>query len=189
MLWKKRAIGWTQGSHAESEGGIGTIDLALWHRVQPRDAGREVQDAHQLVIEEFGSIDLTQRSGHMHLQGSTSKQQTGSGDHSSDGTLGVTTKSTTTSSGLTGWQGVKITKNNLKKMLEAQGFKCALTGRELTPETASLDHIVPLNAGGAHDMSNVHIVHAEINAMKGTLTLDTFTAACVDVAIHSGMLG
>jgi 5-methylcytosine-specific restriction endonuclease McrA len=67
-------------------------------------------------------------------------------------------------------------------MIETQGFRCALSGRQLTPETASLDHIVPLSRGGTHDRSNLWVVDQHVNTAKGTLTVDEFVAMCRDVA-------
>lgn len=74
-------------------------------------------------------------------------------------------------------------------MLERQGFACAVSGRPLAPETAALDHIMPLGRGGAHSLENVWIVHHQINAAKGTLTLDEFTALCRDVVNHQAHTG
>lgn len=34
---------------------------------------------------------------------------------------------------------------------------------------------------GAHDMSNVHIVHAEVNTAKGTMGMERFIQVCRDV--------
>ena len=47
-----------------------------------------------------------------------------------------------------------VTAKMILEMIERQGRRCALSGKELTPETASLDHVVPLSRGGAHDLTN-----------------------------------
>jgi len=78
----------------------------------------------------------------------------------------------------------KVTAKNVMDMLRRQQFRCAISGRVLTPETASLDHIMPLAKGGQHDLSNVWAVDHQINAAKGTLTLDEFIAVCDDVVRH-----
>ena len=77
-----------------------------------------------------------------------------------------------------------VTAKMIMAMIERQQFRCALSGRELTPETASLDHIQPLPRGGAHDLSNVWIVDHQVNAAKGTLTKDEFVTLCCEVADH-----
>lgn len=76
----------------------------------------------------------------------------------------------------------KITSIRLRRLLEAQGFKCALTGRDLNPDNASLDHIQPLSRGGANIMENVQIVLCAVNQAKGTMTNDEFIAICRAVA-------
>ena len=67
-------------------------------------------------------------------------------------------------------------------LLEAQGYRCALTGLELTPENSSLDHKTPLSSGGKHVMSNVQLIVPDINTMKGTLSNDRFVELCRLVA-------
>lgn len=75
----------------------------------------------------------------------------------------------------------KISAKRLYRLLELQGFKCAVTGRDLTPETASLDHKVPLSQGGSNLMDNVQIVHWDVNKAKGTMTMSEFLALCKEV--------
>ena len=60
-----------------------------------------------------------------------------------------------------------------------QGGLCAIcstpmqTGRRAVrrqdPDAASLDHIVPVNAGGADTFENTQAVHGRCNARKGNL--------------------
>lgn len=69
-------------------------------------------------------------------------------------------------------------------MLEAQDYKCALTGRDLSPDSASVDHIIPLSCGGTNTIDNVHIVHSVVNQAKGTMTVDEFVAMCREVIQH-----
>ncbi len=73
---------------------------------------------------------------------------------------------------------------DLFKLIEGQGYKCAYSGRDLAPETASLDHMVPVSRGGSHDLSNIRIVHREVNVAKGTMRLEDFVAMCRDVASY-----
>lgn len=77
-----------------------------------------------------------------------------------------------------------VTAKQILELVRQQGYRCAISGRELTPETASIDHIVPLANGGAHDLSNVWIVHHQVNTAKGTLSMEQFVELCRDVATH-----
>lgn len=74
-----------------------------------------------------------------------------------------------------------ITVTSLAEMLEKQGYRCALSGRELTPDNCTLDHIIPVTEGGEHALSNVQLVTAEVNAAKGSMSNDAFKAMCRDV--------
>jgi 5-methylcytosine-specific restriction endonuclease McrA len=70
---------------------------------------------------------------------------------------------------------------NVMRLLAYQKYRCALTGRELTPETAALDHIVPIRLGGNHAMENVQVLHKDVNRAKGSLTNETFIDMCREV--------
>ena len=75
----------------------------------------------------------------------------------------------------------RITITDLRLMLKEQGYRCALTGRELTPENCSLDHVLPLCKGGAHSKDNAQLVVTEANKAKGMMTDDEFIQLCQDV--------
>lgn len=75
-----------------------------------------------------------------------------------------------------------VTSAGLLRLLEQQDGRCALTGRELTPNNCSVDHRVPIAQGGAIGMSNCQLVVAGANAAKGTMTQDEFISLCRDVA-------
>lgn len=77
-----------------------------------------------------------------------------------------------------------VTASQIRELIEKQGYRCAISGRELTPETASLDHIVPLSQGGAHTVENLWVVDHQINAAKGTLSFEDFLTMCQDVVAH-----
>lgn len=66
-------------------------------------------------------------------------------------------------------------------LLESQGYRCALTGRELAPKTASLDHKLPATRGGTNEIENVWLVHSDINRAKGTMTAEEFIQLCHEV--------
>ena len=77
-----------------------------------------------------------------------------------------------------------VTAKAILNLVERQNYRCAISGRELTPQTASLDHILPLARGGEHGIHNLWAVHHQINTAKGTMTLDEFVAMCRDVVRH-----
>lgn len=74
-----------------------------------------------------------------------------------------------------------ICAQDLWNLLESQDFKCALTGRALSPETASVDHIVPVSKGGPNAASNLQIVERQVNSAKGTMLQGEFIQMCRDV--------
>ncbi len=79
-----------------------------------------------------------------------------------------------------------VTAKQVFDLVEQQQYRCALSGRKLTPETASLDHIVPLGRGGTHDISNLWILEHRINSAKGTQLLSEFLEMCQDVVSCQG---
>ncbi|MGB7323971.1 MAG: HNH endonuclease signature motif containing protein [Rubripirellula sp.] len=75
----------------------------------------------------------------------------------------------------------KINVKNVMQLLEYQGYQCALTGRVLTPEIASLDHIVPVRDGGEHVIENTQVLHRDINRAKSILSNADFVQMCREV--------
>ena len=71
------------------------------------------------------------------------------------------------------------------ELVEKQQYRCAITGRPLTPSDASMDHIVPLSRGGKHSIENIQIVHRQINAMKGTMTQEELIAIAREIVAHA----
>jgi hypothetical protein len=63
-------------------------------------------------------------------------------------------------------------------LVNKQDRKCALTGEDLTPNTAALDHRVAVVNGGTHDIYNVQVVHQVVNRMKHTLGNEEFVEWC-----------
>jgi len=78
-----------------------------------------------------------------------------------------------------------VTARQILGLVEKQDYRCAISGRVLTPETASIDHIVPLGRGGEHTLANLWIVDYQVNAAKGTMTTEEFVAMCREVAEHT----
>ncbi|MCC7409317.1 MAG: hypothetical protein IT442_14725, partial [Phycisphaeraceae bacterium] len=69
-------------------------------------------------------------------------------------------------------------------LLQRQAYRCALTGWDLTPETAALDHIIPVSRGGEHRISNAQVLTKIVNRAKGTLTNEEFIELCGAVWRH-----
>jgi hypothetical protein len=73
---------------------------------------------------------------------------------------------------------------NVLRLLEGQRYRCALTGRPLTPDSASLDHIVPVRCGGEHVVENTQVLHRGVNRAKSTMTNEEFLQLCREVVRH-----
>lgn len=74
-----------------------------------------------------------------------------------------------------------ISVENVLRLLEAQQYRCALTGRSLEPDSASLDHIVPVRFGGEHVIENTQVLHKDVNRAKGSLTSEQFVGMCREI--------
>lgn len=79
----------------------------------------------------------------------------------------------------------RLTLNGIVTLIESQQYRCALSGRLLTPEDAALDHILALSRGGRHEIANAQVLHKDINRAKGTLTNEEFITLCREVVIHA----
>ena len=75
-----------------------------------------------------------------------------------------------------------VSTDNVLRLLDHQHYRCALTGRALTPETASIDHILPISLGGAHIIENTQVLHKDVNRAKGSMTSEEFVGLCREVA-------
>lgn len=78
--------------------------------------------------------------------------------------------------------GSQVTQAMLLRMAEQQGYRCAYTGDELTPQTVSVDHIKPVSNGGRHTAANLQLVRHDVNRAKGSMSHEDFVAMCVAVA-------
>ena len=78
----------------------------------------------------------------------------------------------------------RLSVSEVIRLLEQQHFRCALSGRKLTPKNAALDHILPVSRGGHHCASNSQALHKDVNRAKGTLTNEEFAMLCQQVASH-----
>lgn len=75
----------------------------------------------------------------------------------------------------------RVKSKHLLKLIEAQEFRCALTGRQLEPVTASIDHAYPVSRGGSNTVANLQVLHVDVNQAKGTMDPETFVEMCRDV--------
>lgn len=76
---------------------------------------------------------------------------------------------------------------DLKKLLENQGFKCAYSGVILIPgDNASVDHKTPRSRGGLNVIENLQWVSKKINSMKGDFTHSEFVELCKIIAQNVG---
>jgi len=78
-----------------------------------------------------------------------------------------------------------VSTDNVLKLLDRQQYRCALTDRELTPETAALDHIIPIRCDGEHVIENTQVLHKDVNRAKGSLTNEEFIKMCHEVVDHA----
>lgn len=77
-----------------------------------------------------------------------------------------------------------VTRKQIIALLEQQQYRCAATGWPLTPETASLDHVVPVANGGAHAIENMQVIDWRVNKAKGTMSMDELIHLCRAVITH-----
>jgi 5-methylcytosine-specific restriction endonuclease McrA len=83
----------------------------------------------------------------------------------------------------------RVTSKAILDLLRRQSFRCAMTGRMLTPDVASIDHIIPVSKGGEHRLSNVQVLHADVNAAKQTMSVEDFISLCREVVIYADSKG
>lgn len=79
----------------------------------------------------------------------------------------------------------RIRPRDILRLLKEQCYRCAYTGDELTPQTVSADHLIPVASGGTHELSNIRLVTRQINQMKGTLGFEEFVVLCRKVAEYA----
>lgn len=75
-----------------------------------------------------------------------------------------------------------VSTDNVLRLLDHQHYRCALTGRALTPETAAIDHMRPIRLGGTHTIENTQVLHKDVNRAKGSMTSEEFVGLCREVA-------
>lgn len=60
--------------------------------------------------------------------------------------------------------------DDLEAWFRAQPLHCAYLGEPVTLDDAQVDHIVPLDRGGTHDLANLCLTSPKANRMKGAMT-------------------
>lgn len=71
-------------------------------------------------------------------------------------------------------EGGVVYQSDFFMMCEIFDWKCAYCGSELTPETATIDHIIPLSRGGEHSINNIAPACSRCNSQKGDKTAEEF---------------
>lgn len=74
---------------------------------------------------------------------------------------------------------------DLWRIAKKQKLICPLTGRRLTYENISLDHIIPLDKGGKTTINNIQFVDYHANLAKSTLTKEELIQLCNDIITHN----
>lgn len=77
--------------------------------------------------------------------------------------------------------GQRVSRRGVLNLLRTQGYRCALSGRPLTPDNCALDHILAMSRGGANLIENAQVLHRDVNRAKGTLTNQEFVQLCREV--------
>jgi hypothetical protein len=83
----------------------------------------------------------------------------------------------------------KVTAGKILTLLQFQRHKCAVSGIELSPSTASVDHIVSLKDGGGTTMENLQILHREVNRIKGSLSISELDSWCRQIVLGLRLIG
>lgn len=80
----------------------------------------------------------------------------------------------------------KFTAKDFYAMLDRQGYRCALSGRELTPENTDAEHIIPLDQGGSHTLENIYLIVRDAARLKRHLTEKEMVQLCFDILTTRG---
>ncbi|AFM14210.1 hypothetical protein Turpa_3576 [Turneriella parva DSM 21527] len=75
----------------------------------------------------------------------------------------------------------KFTAKDFYSLLERQNYRCALSGRELTPENTDAEHILPLDSGGSHTPQNIYLIVRDAARLKRHLTEAQVIDLCFDI--------
>jgi len=81
-----------------------------------------------------------------------------------------------------------ITPRDLFNIAKKQKLVCPLSGRKLTTENISIDHIVPQSKGGTNTVDNIRLTDKVVNISKNALNDLDFIKMCKEVAEFSSPL-
>ena len=70
---------------------------------------------------------------------------------------------------------------DLWKIAKRQRLICPMTGRKLTNDTLSIDHVKTKSKGGLTTVENLRLVHVHVNYAKHSLLDEEFLSLCEDV--------
>lgn len=65
-------------------------------------------------------------------------------------------------------------KEAVRRLSKQYRWKCSYCGRDLYPQTATVDHVVPLSKGGTNDYENLRLSCARCNRDKGSSEPEQF---------------
>lgn len=77
--------------------------------------------------------------------------------------------------------GITIKPFDLWKLAKKQKLVCFLTGRKLTVDNISIDHIIPMANGGSTELTNMQLVDYNANLAKHVLTMEELYCLCEDI--------
>ena len=80
--------------------------------------------------------------------------------------------------------GRKITALDLFGIAKKQRLICPLTGKKLTRDSISLDHIKPITNGGTNSLDNLRFITRQANVAKHEMSDADFLSFCKDIVNH-----
>lgn len=72
------------------------------------------------------------------------------------------------------------------ELMEQQGGKCALSGRELTPDTTEVELREPYRKQGRTEFTNHYLITRPLSFMARYLSQDEIVDICIEVVRHNG---
>jgi len=81
----------------------------------------------------------------------------------------------------------KLTPIMLWSVARKQKLICPLTGKRLTLENISLDHIIPLSKGGENTVNNIRLTDKSANLAKHFLSDTEFIRLCQEVVSYNAV--
>ncbi len=75
---------------------------------------------------------------------------------------------------------------NFWDLMEKQGGRCALSGRELTPDTTEVELKEPYKKEGRTDFPNHYLVTRPLSFMARYLSESEIVEICIEVVRHRG---